>query len=69
MGIVQRITTSTRGLCARRFIGIVYYIGYKDSEKYWIMCIIFEKIFVEIPDPACILMESKNLRDGIPYPE
>ena len=33
------------------------------------MCIIFEKIFVEIPDPACILMESKNLRDGIPYPE
>ena len=33
------------------------------------MCIIFEKIFVEIPDPACILMESKNLRNGIPYPE
>ena len=43
MGIVQRITTSTRGTKSRRFIGIVYYIGYKDSEKYWIICIILKK--------------------------
>ena len=43
MGIVQRITTSTRGLGARRFIGTAHYIGYKDNQKNWINCIIFEK--------------------------
>ena len=43
MGIVQRITTSTRGLGARRFIGNVHYIECKDSKNNWITCIIFEK--------------------------
>ena len=43
MGIVQRITTSTRGLLTRRFIGNVHYIGCKDNQNNWINCIIFEK--------------------------
>ena len=44
MGIVQRITTSTRGTKSRRFIGNVHYIGYKGNQKNWINCIIFEKL-------------------------
>ena len=44
MGIVQRITTSTRGLLTRRIIGNVHYIECKGNQKNWINCIIFEKL-------------------------